>query len=491
MTLFSNNQRTVVMEQVNKSYDKAANNVGFLERWFKLSSHNTTVKTELMAGLTTFVTMSYIMFLNPIIMSKTGMPFDGLFLATCLGAAIATILMGMYANWPVGLAPGMGLNAFFTFSVVGSMGYSWEIALGTVFLSGVLFVLMSVTRLREWMLDSIPMSLRLAMTAGVGLFLGFIGLRFTGIIVPDPDNVVAIADLTHFGFGQFGPEAPALGFLSFLLIAILSYRKVFGAVVIGIAATTFIAFIMTWILPTDFFVVAEAAKSFAPATGFVSYNGLLAVPEFSALEPILWKADIAGAMQVALIPVIITFLFVNIFDTAGTLMGLAERANLQDKNGKIEGLSKSLKADSVSSVIGTAFGCPPVTSYVESAAGVSVGGRTGLTAVTIGLLFLMGMFFLPLAQMLPGFAVDGALIYVAMLMMTSLRGLDWDDLTEYAPAVCTTVMMAFTFSIANGIAFGFITYTALKVGAGKSSEISKGVWALTALFIAKFIFLTH
>jgi len=479
------------MEQVNKSYDKAANNVGFLERWFKLSSHNTTVKTELMAGLTTFVTMSYIMFLNPIIMSKTGMPFDGLFLATCLGAAIATILMGMYANWPVGLAPGMGLNAFFTFSVVGSMGYSWEIALGTVFLSGVLFVLMSVTRLREWMLDSIPMSLRLAMTAGVGLFLGFIGLRFTGIIVPDPDNVVAIADLTHFGFGQFGPEAPALGFLSFLLIAILSYRKVFGAVVIGIAATTFIAFIMTWILPTDFFVVAEAAKSFAPATGFVSYNGLLAVPEFSALEPILWKADIAGAMQVALIPVIITFLFVNIFDTAGTLMGLAERANLQDKNGKIEGLSKSLKADSVSSVIGTAFGCPPVTSYVESAAGVSVGGRTGLTAVTIGLLFLMGMFFLPLAQMLPGFAVDGALIYVAMLMMTSLRGLDWDDLTEYAPAVCTTVMMAFTFSIANGIAFGFITYTALKVGAGKSSEISKGVWALTALFIAKFIFLTH
>jgi len=479
------------MEEINKSYDKEENNVGFLERWFKLGSHNTTVKTELMAGVTTFVTMSYIMFLNPIIMSKTGMPFDGLFLATCLGAAIATILMGMYANWPVGLAPGMGLNAFFTFSVVGSMGYSWEIALGTVFLSGVLFVLMSVTRLREWMLDSIPMSLRLAMTAGVGLFLGFIGLRFTGIVVADPDNIVAIADLTHFGFGQFGPEAPALGFLSFLLIAILSYRKVFGAVVIGIAATTLVAFIMTWILPTDFFVVAESAKSFAPATGFVSYNGLLAVPEFSALEPILWKADIAGAMQVALIPVIITFLFVNIFDTAGTLMGLAERANLQDKNGKIEGLSKSLKADSMSSVIGTAFGCPPVTSYVESAAGVSVGGRTGLTAVTIGLLFLMGMFFLPLAQMLPGFAVDGALIYVAMLMMSSLRGLDWDDLTEYAPAVCTTVMMAFTFSIANGIAFGFITYTVLKVGAGKSSEISKGVWALTVLFIAKFIFLTH
>jgi AGZA family xanthine/uracil permease-like MFS transporter len=478
------------MEEVSKTYDKEKSNVGLLERWFKLSSHNTTVKTELMAGLTTFVTMSYIMFLNPIIMSQTGMPFDGLFLATCLGAAIATIAMGLYANWPVGLAPGMGLNAFFTFSVVGSMGYSWEVALGAVFLSGVLFVIMSVTKLREWMLDSIPMSLRLGMTAGVGLFLGFIGLRFTGIVVPDPDNIVALADFTHFGFGASGPEAPALGFISFLLIAVLSYRKVFGAVLIGIAVTTLMAFIMVWLLPTDFFVVAEAAKSFAPATGFVSYQGLLALPEFSALEPILWKADIAGAFQVALIPVIVTFLFVNIFDTAGTLMGVAERANLQDKNGKIQGLSKSLKADSLASVMGTAFGCPPVTSYVESAAGVAVGGRTGLTAVTIGLLFVLGMFFLPLAQMLPGFAVDGALIYVAMLMMNSLKGLDWDDLTEYAPAVCTTVMMAFTFSIANGIAFGFITYTVLKVGSGKVNQVSKGVWALTALFIAKFIFLT-
>ena len=477
------------MEQVSNDYENQANKVGLLERLFKLSDNKTSVKTEVMAGLTTFVTMSYIMFLNPIIMSKTGMPFDGLFLATCLGAALATILMGLYANWPVGLAPGMGLNAFFTFSVVGGMGYSWEIALGAVFLSGVAFVLMSVTKLREWMLDSIPLSLRLAMTAGVGLFLGFIGLRFTGIVVPNADNVVALADLTHFGFGQFGPEAPALGFLSFLLIAVLSYRKVFGAVLIGIAVTTLIAFIMTWILPNEFFVVAEAAKSFAPASGFVSYNGLMAVPEFSSIEPILWKADIAGAMQVALIPVIVTFLFVNIFDTAGTLMGVAERAKLQDKNGKIHGLSKSLKADSMSSVLGTAFGCPPVTSYVESAAGVSVGGRTGLTALTIGLLFLVGMFFLPLAQMLPGFAVNGALIYVAMLMMSSLKGLDWEDLTEYAPAIATSVMMAFTFSIANGIAFGFITYTVLKVGTGKSDLISKGVWALTALFIAKFIFL--
>jgi len=479
------------MDQVDQSVNNQSARVGLLERLFKLSAHRTNVKTELMAGLTTFVTMSYIMFLNPIIMSKTGMPFDGLFLATCLGAAIATIFMGLYANWPVGLAPGMGLNAFFTFTVVLQMNYTWEIALGAVFLSGCLFVIMSVTRLREWMLESIPMSLRLAMTAGVGLFLGFIGLRFTGIVVPNPDNVVALADMTHFGFGEFGPEAPALGFLSFLLIAVLSYRKVFGAVIIGIAITTIVAFMMTFIMPVDFFTVAEKAKAWAPATGFVAYpeGGLLAIPDFAAIEPIFMKLDIMGALEVAMIPVIVTFLFVNIFDTAGTLMGVAERAGLQDEKGNIKGLKKSLKADSISSVIGTAFGCPPVTSYVESAAGVSAGGRTGLTAVAIGVLFALGVFFLPLAQMLPPFAVDGALIYVAMVMMTSLKGLDWSDMTEFAPAVLTTVMMAFTFSIANGIAIGFITYTVMKAGTGKHKEISAGVWALTALFIAKFIFL--
>lgn len=476
------------MEQVNQAAAAQPGSGSLLDRVFKLSAHKTSVKTEMIAGLTTFVTMSYIMFLNPIIMSKTGMPFDGLFLATCIGAAIACIFMGLYANWPIGLAPGMGLNAFFTFTVVLEMNYSWEIALGAVFWSGILFVLMSVTRLREWMLDSIPLSLRLAMTAGVGLFLGFIGLRFTGLIVPNPDNVVALADLTHFGFGKFGPEAPALGLLSFLLIAILSYRKVFGSVIIGIGLTTAIAFLMSAVLPYEFFTVSV---DWAPASGFVSWpdGGLVAVPDFAAIEPIFLKLDLMGALDVALIPVIITFLFVNIFDTAGTLMGVAQRANLQDENGKIEGLSKSLKADSISSVLGTAFGCPPVTSYVESAAGVSVGGRTGLTAVVIGLMFLLGLFLLPLAQMLPGFAVDGALIYVAMLMMGSLAAIDWEDMTEFAPAIMTTIMMPLTFSIANGIAVGFITYTALKFFTGKSSQISNGVWALTALFVAKFIFL--
>lgn len=463
-------------------------NRSVVDRFFKLSKHKTNVRTEIIAGLTTFVTMSYIMFLNPIIMSKTGMPFDGLFLATCIGAAIATIFMGIYANWPIGLAPGMGLNAFFTFTVVLEMNYSWQIALGAVFLSGILFVLMSVTRLREWMLESIPMSMRLAMTAGVGLFLGFIGLRFTGLIVPNPDNMLALADLTHFGFGPFGPEAPALGLLSFLIISVLSYLRVFGSVIIGIVVTTAIAFLMTALLPVDFFTVTSDR---APLSGFMAWpeNGLVAVPNFSDLAPIFMQLDIMGALDVALIPVIITFLFVNIFDTAGTLMGVAQRANLQDENGKIEGLDKSLKADSISSVIGTAFGCPPVTSYVESAAGVAAGGRTGLTAVVIGVMFLLGVFLLPLAQMLPGFAVDGALIYVAMLMMGSLASIDWDDLTEFAPALMTTIMMPLTFSIANGIAIGFITYTVMKLTTGKASSITSGVWVLTAIFVAKFIFL--
>jgi len=478
----------IQLDQATMDSPSSSQNRSFLDRFFKLGEHKTNFRTEILAGLTTFVTMSYIMFLNPIIMSKTGMPFDGLFLATCIGAAIATIFMGLYANWPIGLAPGMGLNAFFTFTVVMEMNYSWQIALGAVFLSGVLFVLMSVTRLREWMLESIPLSLRLAMTAGVGLFLGFIGLRFTGLIVPNPDNVVALADLTHFGFGKFGPEAPALGLLSFLLICILSYRRVFGSVIIGIAITTAVAFLMSALLPPEFFT---ASVDWAPASGFMAWpeNGLIAVPNFGDLAPVFMQLDIIGAFDVALIPVIITFLFVNIFDTAGTLMGVAQRANLQDENGKIEGLDKSLKADSISSVIGTAFGCPPVTSYVESAAGVAAGGRTGLTAVVIGIMFLLGLFLLPLAQMLPGFAVDGALIYVAMLMMGSLAKIDWDDLTEFAPALMTTIMMPLTFSIANGIAIGFITYTFMKVTTGKASSISTGVWALTAIFVAKFIFL--
>ncbi|MDP5292058.1 NCS2 family permease [Oceanimonas sp. CHS3-5] len=430
---------------------------GLLDRLFKLSAHGTTVKTELVAGLTTFITMAYIIFVNPNIMSASGMDAGAVFVATCIGAAIATLFMGLYANWPVGLAPGMGLNAFFAFTVVGEMGYSWEVALGAVFWSGIIFTAMSFWKIREWVLDAIPQSLRYAMTAGVGLFLGFIGLKTAGIIADSPVTLLTTGDLT---------QPPAwLAVACFLIIAVLAHRKIFGAVLIGVLGTTLIGLGM----------------------GIVEYNGIFAAPP--SLSPTLFKLDIMGALDVGMITVILAFLFVNMFDTAGTLMGVAERAHLRRPDGTIEGLKKSLKADSASSVIGTFVGCPPVTSYVESSAGVAAGGRTGLTAVTIAALFLLSLFLAPLAGMVPPYATAGALIYVAFLMTSSLANIEWHDYTEMAPAAITALMMPLTFSIANGIAMGFIAYTVLKVATGQAARVSLGVYVLSAIFVAKFIFM--
>lgn len=430
---------------------------GLLEKLFKLKEHGTSVKTELVAGLTTFITMAYIIFVNPNIMAASGMDAGAVFVATCIGAAIATLFMGLYANWPVGLAPGMGLNAFFAFTVVGEMGYSWEIALGAVFWSGVIFTAMSFWKIREWVLDAIPESLRFAMTAGVGLFLGLIGLKTAGIVVPSPATMVTLGDMTQ-------PSA-WLAAACFLVIAILAYRRVFGAVLIGVLGVTLAGLLM----------------------GIVEYNGVFAMPP--SIAPTFMKLDIMGALDVGMITIILSFLFVNMFDTAGTLMGVAERANLRRPDGSIQGLKKSLKADSASSVIGTFVGCPPVTSYVESAAGVAAGGRTGLTAVTIAILFLCSMFLAPLAGMIPAYATSGALLYVAFAMMSSLAKIEWDDYTEMAPAAITALMMPLTFSIANGIAMGFVSYAILKLATGQASKVSVGVYVLSAVFIAKFIFM--
>ncbi|WP_370298752.1 NCS2 family permease [Pontibacterium sp.] len=410
-----------------------------------------------MAGLTTFVTMGYIIFVNPNIMSATGMDQGALFVATCIGAAVACFLMGLYANWPVGLAPGMGLNAFFTYTVVLEMGHTWQVALGAVFISGVLFVILSFYKIREWLLNSIPMSMKFAMTAGVGLFLGLIGLKTAGIVV---DN-----QATLLSMGTFLEPSTLLAAVCFLMIAVLSYHNVFGSVFISILVVTFLG----WGLD------------------LVVYNGIFSAPP--SVAPTFMQMDIMGALDVGMIGVILAFLFVNMFDTAGTLMGVATKANLIRPDGYIENLSKALKADSSSSVIGTFFGCPPVTSYVESASGVAAGGRTGLTAIVVGLLFLASMFLAPLAGMIPAYATAGALIYVAMLMMTGMKQINWDDMTDAIPAIITVIMMPLTFSIANGIAMGFVTYTALKLFSGRREEISLSIWVLTALFIAKFIFL--
>ncbi len=448
---------SIQQEQIATADTPDSNSRSFLDRFFKLAEHRTNIRTELMAGLTTFVTMGYIIFVNPNIMSSAGMDHGAVFVATCIGAAIACFLMGLYANWPVGLAPGMGLNAFFTYTVVLEMGHTWQVALGAVFLSGVLFVILSFYKIREWLLNSIPMSLKFAMTAGVGLFLGLIGLKTAGIVV---DN-----QATLLSMGSFLEPATLLAAVCFLMIAVLSYHNVFGSVFISILVVTFLG----WGLD------------------LVVYNGIFSAPP--SVAPTFMQLDIMGALDVSMIGVILAFLFVNMFDTAGTLMGVATKANLIRPDGYIENLSKALKADSSSSVFGTFFGCPPVTSYVESASGVAAGGRTGLTAIVVGLLFLASMFLAPLAGMIPAYATAGALIYVAMLMMTGMKQINWDDMTDAIPAIITVIMMPLTFSIANGIAMGFVTYTAMKLFTGRRDQISLSIWVLTGLFIAKFIFL--
>ncbi len=446
-----------IKQQEQGTYAATPPATGLLERLFKLSLHGTTVKTELAAGLTTFITMAYIIFVNPNIMADAGIDHGAAFVATCLAAAFGCLLMGLYANWPVGLAPGMGLNAFFTYTVVNTMGYSWQIALGAVFLSGVLFMILTFSRIREWLLNSIPSSLRFAMGAGVGLFLGLIGLKTAGIVVAHPATLVHIGDLTSPG--------PLLAAICFLMIAVLEYRRIFGGILISILTVTLIGV----------------------GLGIVKFGGVFSMPP--SLAPTFMAMDITGAFNVTMVSVILAFLFVHMFDTAGTLMGVAQRANLVQEDGRIENLSRAMKADSASSVFGGVLGVPPVTSYVESAAGVAAGGRTGLTAVTVGVLFIAAMFFAPLAGMIPAYATAGALIYVAMLMMGGMAHIDWKEHTETIPAIVTVIMMPLTFSVADGIALGFVTYVAMKAFTGKYKDVSVSLYALCAIFVAKFIFL--
>ncbi len=428
-----------------------------LEKLFKLKESNTNIQTELLAGFTTFITMAYIIFVNPQMMSYTGMDLGASFVGTCLAAAIACIAMGFYSNWPIGLAPGMGLNAFFTYTVVGEMGYTWEIALGAVFLAGILFWIMSVTPIRQWMLESIPMNLRIAMGSGVGLFIGFIGLKNGGIIVSNDATLISIGDLLRV--------ETLLAMLGFLLIAILAVRRIPGAILIGVMMVTLISIFV----------------------GIIQFQGLISYPP--AFMPVFMKLDILGALDLAMISVIMSFLFVNLFDTAGTLLGVANQAKLVDEDGNIHNLDKALKADSSSSAFGAFLGCAPVTSYVESSAGVEAGGRTGLTAVTVGFLFLIAVFFSPLASIIPAHATAGALIYVAILMMSGMEKLNWSDSSELLPALIIIVMIPLTFSIANGIALGFISYVVLKIASGQFKKISSGAWFLTMIFLSKFLFL--
>ena len=425
-----------------------------MKKFFKLAESNTTVSIELSAGLTTFMAMAYIVFVNPQMMASAGMEQGASFVATCLAAALACFMMGLYANWPVGLAPGMGLNAFFTYTIVGELGYPWQTALGAVFIAGILFVVLTITRLREWMLVSIPWNLRIAMGAGIGLFVGMIGLKNGGIIIDHPATLLSL--------GNFQTTETLLAGLGFLAITGLATRQFPGAILIGI------------------FLVTGVGLSI----GAVQYQGIVSMPP--SVAPVLGQLDIAAAFDVAMISAIASILFVNLFDTAGTLVGVATQAGLVNEKGDIKHLDRALHADSTSSVAGALVGCAPVTSYVESAAGVAAGGRTGLTACAVGVLFLAMIFFAPLASMIPPFATAGALIYVALLMMSGMQHLSWSDPTELLPALLTIIMVPLSFSIANGIAAGFLSYVILKVIAGRSTDVTAAAWVMALIFTARF-----
>ena len=428
-----------------------------IERYFGINGENTTIKTEILAGVTTFLTMAYIIFVNPNVLADAGMDKGAVFVATCLAAAIGCFIMGFYARLPVAQALGMGLNAFFTYGVVLGMGYSWQTALGAVFLSGCIFVLLSLFKIREIIINSIPDSIKQGVVAGIGAFLAFISMQTAGVIVNNDATLVGLGDMTAF--------APAMAALGFIIIVGLSHKKIPGAVTIGILLVALISLI----------------------TGNTQFSGIISAPP--SIAPTFMQLDIAGAFDVAMISVIFAFLFVDLFDTAGTLIATTSQAGLIGKDGKIPNMGKALLADSTATVAGTLLGTSSTTSYIESVSGIASGGRTGLMAVTVGVLFLLSVFFSPLAAMIPGYATAGAIFYVAVLMMGTLKDVKWHDLTEAAPVVVVLLFTPLTYSVADGIALGFITYTAIKVVAGKFSDVSIPVWLLTAVLLIKIIFL--
>ena len=428
-----------------------------LERFFGLAERGADVRTEVTAGVTTFLTMAYIAFVNPQILADAGMPFDAVFVATCLAAAFSTLVMGLYANYPIALAPGMGLNAFFAYGVVLGMGHSWEVALGAVFVSGVLFLILSVLPVRRWIIEAIPQGLKLAIAAGIGLFLGVIALRNAGIIQDSEATLVTAGELMTPG--------PLLALVGFCAIAALSARRVPGAAIIGMLG------------------VSAAGL----ALGVSEWQGIASLPPDPT--PTLLALDLAGALQASMIAVVLTFLIVDLFDTAGTLIGVAHQARLLDERGRLPGMQRALIADSTGTVAGSLLGTSPVTSYIESAAGASAGGRTGLTAVVVAGLFLVCLFLSPLAGSIPPYATAAAILYVACLMVRPLADLKWSDVTESAAAVMTVIAIPLTFSIADGIGLGFLTYVLVKVMAGRRRECSPTLIAVALLFAVKFAWL--
>ena len=424
--------------------------------YFRLEERGSSVRTEVLAGCTTFLTMSYIIFVNPLVLGETGMDTGAVLVATCLAAAFGSAVMGLYANYPIALAPGMGLNAYFAAVAVGTLGLPWQTALGAVFCSGVLMLVLSVLPVREWVVNAIPRSQKLAIAAGIGFFLVIIGLRNAGVVVGSEATLVTLGDLTHWPV--------VLAAAGFIGIAVLEHRKIPGAVIICMLAVA----VAGWI----------GGLSAAPTS-------VVAPPP--SLAPTAFQLDIAAAFDVGLLAIVFAFLMVDLFDTSGTLVAVLNQAGLTDGTGRVPGLRRALVADSSATMVGALLGTSTTTSYIESAAGVRAGGRTGLTAVVVAGLFLAALFLAPVATAVPGYATAPAILFVGCVMARTLRRVDWDDLTECVPAIVTALAMPFTYSIATGIGLGFISYTLIKLLGGRRHELNSAVLTVAVLFAIRFV----
>jgi len=426
-----------------------------IESLFKLKDHKTSFRKEVLAGLATFLTMAYIMVVNPAILSETGMDFDSVFVATILASFVACMLMGILANWPVALAPGMGLNAFFTYAVVFGMGFSWQQALAAVFCSGILFLLISLSPLRAYLINAIPKSLKFGIGAGIGLFLAIIGLKNAGIVVDNPATLVGLGDLK---------SAPVLlALLTFTLMIALDKLKIPGAIVISILATTIVGFIL----------------------GVAQFQGIAS--SIPSMSPTFLQLDFSSIGSSLFLIVIFTILFVDFFDTAGTLTSVANLSGKIDKDGKVENIQKAVFSDSVATIVGSIFGTSSTTSYIESGAGIKEGGKTGLVAVSVGIFFLLCLFLAPLAKSIPAYATGAALVFIATFFCKNLVNIDWDDISEYSPALFAAFIMPLTYSISNGIALAFIVYVVAKAISGKMSDLNPAVLIIAGASLLHFL----
>lgn len=428
-----------------------------LDKFFKITENKSTLRTEIIAGITTFMTMVYILAVNPSILSATGMDKDAVFTATALSAIVATLVMALVAKLPFALAPGMGLNAFFAFTVVLGMGYSWQFALTAVFLEGIIFILLTAFNIRELIVNSIPINLKHAVSVGIGLFIAFIGLKGTGLIVDNPATLVGLGDMRN--------PAVLVGLAGVIIIGVLFAKKVKGAILIGILASTIIGiFVGVTVIPENF-----SAVSLPPS-----------------IEPIFFKFDFSQVFTLDMLIVLFTFLFVDMFDTVGTLVGVSSKADMLDKDGKVPRVKQALFADAIGTTVGAMFGTSTVTTYVESAAGVAEGGKTGMTALTVAGMFVLALFFAPIFMIIPAAATAPALIIVGLFMISPIMKIDLDDFTESIPAFFTIIMMPLTYSIAEGIVFGMLSFVILKLLTGRYKEIKPIMYVIAILFLIKF-----